>query len=145
MANRRRYGATYFARMPDSGTATKISELARNRDGRMYQHYSISLKVIDGCNSRSSASSVMMALWDPQYLGPSPGSSTPGAVVCPAQIQFLVKHNIKIMGSYCCHLCVSLLWYKHHPRKDLYGKPVSVWENSLNSQGCTISFQFILL
>ena len=35
MVNARRYGATYLARMPDSGTATKISGLVRNRDGRM--------------------------------------------------------------------------------------------------------------
>ena len=66
-----------------------------------YQHCSISSKEICGCNSRSSASSVVMALWDPQYLGPSPGSSTPGAEVRPAQIQFLVKHNVKIKGVYC--------------------------------------------
>ena len=63
-----------------------------------YQHCRISSKRIGSCNSRSSAPSIVMALWDPQCLGPSPGSLTPGAEVRPAQIQFLVKHNVKIKG-----------------------------------------------
>ena len=98
-----------------------------------YSHCCICSRVLGSYMSRSSASSIAMTIWDSEYFGPSPGNSTSasGQEHRPARINFFAKYAIKIRGELSLHLLVSICWYKHHPLKDNYGKPLSVWECDL--------------
>ena len=49
----------------------------------------------------------------------------------PALIHHFAKHSIKLGETILSHYLVNLSWYKHHPDKDVCGKPISVWENDV--------------
>ena len=95
-----------------------------------YKHCFMSSKIVGSFKSRSTSSSHVMAHWKSEFFGPSPGNSVPDEVR-PAQVNYFAKNSIKIKGQTYTHLLVSLRWFKCHPLKHHYGKPMSVWEHDL--------------
>ena len=110
------------------------SEIDATASFYKYTNCHICSKVVGAVRSRSSASSHVMVCWDSKYFGPSPGHSTSDdqdQEVRPAQINYFAKYTITLKGELYTYLLVSLSWFKHHPLKNEYGKPVTVWECDL--------------
>ena len=106
--------------------------------------------LLGGYKSRSSASSIVMAMWDSIYFtAPHEITSISSSQKehRPARINFFIKHTISIRGKFATHLLVSLSWYKHHPLQDHYGKPLSIWECDMFEMPgiyCYVPVQFII-
>lgn len=96
----------------------------------MFKHCFMSSKIVGSFKSRSTSSSHVMAHWKSEFFGPSPGNSVPDEVR-PAQVNYFAKNSITIKGQTYTHLLVSLRWFKCHPLKYHYGKPMSVWEHDI--------------
>ena len=71
-----------------------------------------------------------MAHWNPELYG-LPHSSTVSTSIIeerPARINYFASHSITVQGSQHDTVLFSASWFKYHPSKNVYGKPVTVWE-----------------
>ena len=107
--------------------STPPSSIQINAAFLKYSSASLNGKLFGSHKSRSSSSSIVLASWDPELFGIS-GPATSQDINRPLRINYFAKHNIVINGHVFSHLLMSASWFKYHPKKDIYGKPVSVWE-----------------
>ena len=108
------------------------SEIEVPASFQKYSNCHLVSSILGGYRSRSSASCIVMAIWDSAYFrAPHEHTSTSVKEHRPARINFFIKHTISIRGKFATHLLVCLSWYKHHPLQNHYGKPLSVWECDL--------------
>jgi hypothetical protein len=92
--------------------------------------------------SQSVTSSIVLAQWNPSLFGKSPGSEI-DQEVRPLRIVFFAKHSMSIGPQSLSHFLVFVRWFKHHPKKDVCGKPVTVWEHDLFEQENFIPIQLL--
>lgn len=55
-----------------------------------------------------------------------------------ARINNFCKHSVQINGHHKAHLLINVAWFKSHPKKDAYGKPVTIWYHDLYEDFITI-------
>ena len=65
-------------------------------------------------------------LRDSQFLTYSP--DTDFREVALHVSTFLAKHNIEVNGIRHSLILFSASWFKYHPDKYIFGKPITVWE-----------------
>jgi hypothetical protein len=121
-----------------------------------FKYSSVKLSEIQfgSCKSLSSSSSIVIVKWDVELIGspvfPSGFISEPFCpghnqiLLRPARINFVLQHGITINSLNLTHVLVSLTWYKYHGKHNVYGKPITVWENDLymNLMVFTVIFQY---
>ena len=49
----------------------------------------------------------------------------------PVRINCFAYHTLKVNGKIYEHSLMCCSWFQLHPNKDTYGKPVTIWEDSL--------------
>lgn len=49
--------------------------------------------------------------------------------ICPARINFFAKVSTIVDNDPCAFILAHLSWLRHHPQKNVCGKPVTVWEH----------------
>lgn len=86
-----------------------------------YQHISMYGKQIGAHKSRSSSSSLVMAVRNREEER-------------PATIKYLAKHAPTIQSTRYTFLLFYCWWYKSRADKDVFGKPVTVWESDIFEQ-----------
>ena len=96
---------------------------------RKYMTLKLNEKQLGSYKSRSSNSSIVMAHWNPELYG-LPRSSTVSTSIeeRPARINYFASHSITVQGSQHDTVLFSASWFKYHHSKNVYGKPVTVWE-----------------
>ena len=87
-----------------------------------YQHITMYGKQIGAHRSRSSSSSLVMAL---RNLGEDER---------PATIKYFAKQVVTIQSRKDTFLLFYCWWYKSRTDKDVFGKPVTVWESDIYEQ-----------
>lgn len=85
-----------------------------------YKHITMYGKQIGAHKSRSNSSSLVMALRNQKER--------------PATIKYLAKHAPTIKSTRYTFLLFYCWWYKSRADKDLFGKPVTVWESNIFKQ-----------
>ena len=82
--------------------------------------------------SRSSTSSIVMASWYPHLFCEAGGEGDTNDSQLqdkrPVQINFFAKHIVTIKNTPITHIMFSASWFKIHPERSHYGKPLSIWE-----------------
>lgn len=84
-----------------------------------YQHITMYGKQVGAHRSRSSSSSLVMAL------------QKQGAEERPATIKYFAKHAVTIQNTRYAFLLFHCWWYKSRMDKNVFGKPVTVWESDI--------------
>ena len=95
--------------------------------------------LLGSLKSRSFKSSYIAAYWpsldgsiqapDSMYLKPVPG-----------QIMFFIKHNVFFGDEHYAHVFARVSWFLDSDKKDLFGKPVEVWDEVLTKPKGASSF-----
>ena len=101
-----------------------------------YSSATINNKRFGTHKTRTSSSSLAMAIWDNELFGLSPTMpTTPAAaskiVLRAVRINSFFKNVIEINGESKAHLLVSLSWFRHHPKNTELGKTTTVWYHDL--------------
>ena len=90
---------------------------------------------------------MVLAAWPHDLFGTSQSALEPPVMQRLVRINNFAHHNIKVNGKTYEHaLIMCCSWFQLHPGKDTYGKPVTVWENSLFETGVynVLPVQFIV-
>lgn len=77
--------------------------------------------------SRSSSSSILMCSWNSIFTATNELLAITSEER-PARIEYFAQLTVTINDATLNHLLFSASWFKCHPRKNAFGKPVSVWE-----------------
>ena len=77
--------------------------------------------------SRSKSSSIVFVHWNTDFFGPN---NVPDHHR-PVLIKYFAQHNIIINGHTHRLIAFAAMWFKSRPDKDLFGKPVTVWDHDL--------------
>ena len=86
-------------------------------------------KQLGSYKSRSSSSSLVLSLWNQKLFYPTVEHTGDNECVHrPTRINFFAKHNIEVNGIRHSLILFSASWFKYHPDKDIFGKPITVWE-----------------
>lgn len=95
-----------------------------------YSHLFVNGKLLGSHKSRTASSSTVIVSWEANLFGPC--SEQSGDVICrAARIQYFCKHTVTINGENKTHMLINLSWFLYHPKKDVFGKPITVWYNNL--------------
>ena len=114
-----------------------------------YQKYvfaTLNGKVLGRYKSRSKSSSIVIASWNPQMFCHNYPEEYDSCFERPVRIEFFAQHTVTLQTKAHTHLLFSALWFKPHPKKDFYGKPLTVWEPDiyeLSGVNSLIPVQFI--
>ena len=117
---------------------------------RRYSTLSVNKRQLGSYTSRSTSSSVVLALWNPRIFGfscTSNSMSVSNNEERPVRINYFARHCITIDGTAHSLTVASVSWYKHHMLKDFYGEPITIWECDIfEVGGChsIIPVQFII-
>jgi hypothetical protein len=84
-----------------------------------YQQATVRGKVIGACKSCSNSSSLVMAI------------RKQGMEERPASVKYFAKHTVTIQSVQHTFLLFYCWWPKPRIDKDVFGKPVTVWENDV--------------
>ena len=62
-----------------------------------------------------------------------PCSEESGGDICrAARLHYFCKHSATINGENKTHIMLTKLsWFLYYPKKDMFGKPITVWYNNL--------------
>ena len=85
-----------------------------------YTRYTVATirgNIFGSYKSRSKNSSIVIAAYGGDFR--------------PARINYFAKVSVSDNGVAHSHIVVSLSWFKQHIKKDICGKPVTVWEHDL--------------
>lgn len=85
--------------------------------------------------SRSSSSSIVMAVWYPNLFGFDGNHD-----IRPATINYFAKHVVTIRSTPTTHLMFSSSWFKTQPKRLHYGKPISIWQCDIYEEVTCTSF-----
>ena len=78
-----------------------------------------------GCKStRSKNSSIVLVHWNEDLLGPNLTSEQ----YRPVSINFFIEQSIQVEERTYTPYLFSVSWFKLRPDKDIFGKPVTIWE-----------------
>jgi len=103
---------------------------------KKYKTVYINKKQLGSYKSCSCNSSVVLAAWPHDLLfGTSHSALEPPIMQRPVHINHFTHHNIKVNSKTHEHTLMCCSWFQLHPEKDTYGKPVTVWGNSLFETG----------
>ena len=95
--------------------------------------------LLGSIKSRSHKSSYISAFW------PSDDGSiqSPGEMYfkpVPGQILYFIKHNVFFQDVDYAHVFAKVSWFLDSDQRDLFGKPVEVWDNVLTKPNGASSF-----
>ena len=96
-----------------------------------YAHIVVNCKQLGSKNSRSAASSTVMALWNVAWFGPCSDLSSSDVVIRAARVNYFCKHSITVKGVNKTHVLVNLSWFLYHPKNTQLGKPITIWCHDL--------------
>lgn len=96
-----------------------------------YQQITMYGKSIGACKSRSISSSLVMA------------TQKQGMEERPATVKYFSKHTVTIQCIRYTFLLFYCWWYKPRADKDIFGKPVTVWESDIYEFDDRYSVQLI--
>ena len=92
-----------------------------------YDRYSsvvIGGQIYGSFRGRHKNSSIVMAMYNEELR--------------PARIHFFAKVTASVNGAPITKIVAYLEWYQRNPKKDLVGKPVTIWEQDLFESGTFI-------
>ena len=125
---------------------SSISQVEVCLSYKKYKTLCINNKQLGSYKSRSCSSSVVLAVWPHDLFGTAYSSLESPILQRPVRINYFAHHNIKVNGNTYEHTLMCCSWFQLHPEKDTYGKPVTIWENSLFETGIynILPVQFIV-
>eukprot|EP00111_Clytia_hemisphaerica_P009347 TCONS_00027435-protein len=95
--------------------------------------------LLGSVKSRSHKSSYVSAFW-----ASSDGSiQAPGEMYLkpvPGQIVYFIKHNVFFGDEHYPHVFAKISWFLESDKRDIFGKPVEVWDNVLTKPKGASSF-----
>jgi len=101
---------------------------------RKYQHVHINGKLFGSIKCRSASSSIIMA------------ERHPTNEIRAAQVKFFAQHNVIVEDRCISFLLFCPMWFKRHQQRNLYPKPVTMWEPDcyeLSDEYCMLPINFI--
>lgn len=126
--------ATYSSLYPNDFDNLSIPQTAWKTTELVYGE-----NLLGSIKSRSHKSSYISAFWpssdgsiqapDEMYLKPVPG-----------QILYFIKHNVFFGDQHYSHVFAKASWFLESNHRDLFGKPVEVWDNVLTKPSGASSF-----
>ena len=84
-----------------------------------YQQFPVCGKLVGACKSRSNSSPLVLAI------------RKQGTEERPASVKYFAKHIVTIQYVQYTFLLFHCWWYKPRIDKDVFGKPVTVWESDI--------------
>ena len=98
---------------------------------RKYKTVCLNNKQLEGYKSRSCSFSVVLAVLPHDLSGTPHSALEPPIMKRPVHINCFAYHTLKVNGKIYEHSLMCCSWFQLHPNKDTYGKPVTIWEDSL--------------
>ena len=99
-----------------------------------YSHLYVNGKILGSHKSRTASSSIVIASWKASLFQPC--SEEAGDVINrAARIYYFCQHSVTINGVNKTHILAYLSWFLYHPKKSVFGKPITVWYNNLYEPG----------
>ena len=95
-----------------------------------YSHLFVNGKLLGSYKSRTASSCTVIASWDANLFG-SCSEESGGDICRAAGLHYFCKHSATINGENKTHSLTNLSWFLYHPKKDVFGKPITVWYNNL--------------
>ena len=112
-----------------------------------YTTLKINNKQFGSYSSISSNTSIVLALWTPSMFTSESSTGTSEVEKRPVRINFFARHSVIVNDVHHTFISVCVSWFKPHLHKNLYGKPITVWEpDTFENDFCyrIIPIQFIV-
>ena len=110
-----------------------LSDVHSNSTFYKFKDLTLNGKRLGSWQSRSSNSSILTASWYPSFFGCDGSRDTR-----PVRVNYFAKHVVTIQATPITHLLFSPSWFKAHPERMHYGKPISIWQCDIFEEGaCT--------
>ena len=74
---------------------------------------------------------MVLAVWSHDLFGIPYSAFEPSILKRPVCINYFAHHTIRVNGKTYEHTLMCCPWFQLHPNKDVYGKQVTIWENSI--------------
>ena len=100
-----------------------------SRAFRKYSTITLKGKHLGSYCSRSKSSSIVFTQWNSDFFGPN---NVPDHHR-PVLIKYFAEQSVVVNGLTQRHIlfAANSMWFKHRPDKDVFGKPVTIWDHDL--------------